>query len=93
MTQDCILRKRSCPLCCCPGLLILGFLFLLDEMQKLTDPDIHVEAVDGEGRRLLAEPDGGIGLQACRLEVADGSLFGQAEGQMTTFQAGDPWWV
>eukprot|EP00890_Picochlorum_soloecismus_P002829 jgi/Picsp_1/3547/NSC_06385-R1_ribosomal pseudouridine len=40
--------------------------------------------------RLLYEPQKGIGLQAYKLELADGQLFGNPG--ITIFEAGKPWW-
>lgn len=40
--------------------------------------------------RVLYEPQKGIGLQAYRLELADGQLFGNPG--ITVFEAGEPWW-
>lgn len=41
--------------------------------------------------RLLGEPEGGIGLQACKLLVADACMGGSA-AQPAVFEAGAPWW-
>ena len=41
--------------------------------------------------RLLNEPEAGIGLQACRLMVAD-ACMGGSEAQPAVFEAGTPWW-
>ena len=59
-------------------------------MQRLEDNDPTLEVSDGKGQRLLAEADGPIGLQACRIEIEDGSVFG-LDGPVE-FEAGTPWW-
>lgn len=41
--------------------------------------------------RLLAEPAGGIALQACRLE-STGSCLGGSPERPAVFEAGTPWW-
>lgn len=41
--------------------------------------------------RLLAEPAGGIGLQACRLESTAACLGGSRE-RPAVFEAAAPWW-
>jgi hypothetical protein len=42
-----------------------------------------------EGRRLLEQPAGAVGLQAARLEVRRGGVCGAAP---CAFEAGAPWW-
>lgn len=59
-------------------------------LQRLQDQDPSLEIVDADGNRLLAEADGPIGLQACRMEFQDGSLFGKSG--TVVFEAGTPWW-
>jgi len=58
-------------------------------VQRLLEEDPLLEVVDSQGRRLLEEPLGGIGLQACRLEVGAGGVFGEGPA---CFEAGTPWW-
>lgn len=43
------------------------------------------------GQRLLEEPTGAIGLQACRLEVTAAFMGGSPEAP-AVFEAGTPWW-
>jgi hypothetical protein len=62
----------------------------LNLMQRLHAQDPLLEIEDADGNRLLAEADGPIGLQACRMEFQDGSLFGRS-GKVV-FEAGMPWW-
>ncbi|KAL4529959.1 hypothetical protein Ndes2526A_g04699 [Nannochloris sp. 'desiccata'] len=57
---------------------------------EVGDPTLVI--VDDTGRRLLAEADGPIGLQAFRLEIDDRlGVFGE-EGKNVVFEAGTPWW-
>ncbi|GAB4822393.1 hypothetical protein N2152v2_009439 [Parachlorella kessleri] len=60
--------------------------------QRLYDNDPALEVVDAQGRRLLNEPVGAIGLQACRLVVGDGACMGLEAGVAAEFEAGAPWW-
>jgi hypothetical protein len=57
--------------------------------QRLQEGDSTLELVDPAGRRLLEEPAGAIGLQACRLQVAAPGVFGEGPA---VFEAGAPWW-
>ena len=50
-----------------------------------------VGGVAGAAGRMLNEPEAGIGLQACRLLVAD-ACMGGSEAQPAVFEAGTPWW-
>ncbi|KAL4428657.1 hypothetical protein ABPG77_009763 [Micractinium sp. CCAP 211/92] len=50
-----------------------------------------LQASENSCGRLLAEPAGGIGLQACRLESTDPCLGGSPE-RPVVFEAGTPWW-
>jgi 23S rRNA-/tRNA-specific pseudouridylate synthase len=60
---------------------------------KLQQGDASVVGFDPEtGVRLLAEPDGAIGLQACSLKVANGAVFGAKQERPVEFRAGRPWW-
>jgi 23S rRNA-/tRNA-specific pseudouridylate synthase len=59
---------------------------------RLEEGDPTLVIVDDTGRRLLAEADGPIGLQAFRLEIDDQKgVFGE-EGKNVVFEAGTPWW-
>lgn len=81
------LSAAGCPLlgdCLYAPLADAGFrraVFEADPAQPLLDP--------GSGERLLREPEGGIGLQACRLEVDSDLLTSAAPA---AFEAGPPWW-
>eukprot|EP00887_Chlorella_sp_A99_P003076 scaffold9.g3076.t1 len=57
--------------------------------QELFAADPSVPLVDAAGERVLREPTGGIGLQACRLEVDSELLTG---ARPAVFEAGPPWW-
>lgn len=59
------------------------------ERLAMEDPTLEI-VNNATGRRLLAEPDGPIGLQAFRLEFDDGALF-EEQGAFA-FQAGEAWW-
>ncbi|KAL4447686.1 hypothetical protein ABPG75_004905 [Micractinium tetrahymenae] len=65
--------------------------------QRLYAGDVEGLADEGQHTstnncgRLLAEPAGGIGLQACRLECTDPCLGGSPE-RPAVFEAGVPWW-
>lgn len=59
-------------------------------LQRLFEGD-SCEELWPEGGRLLEEPTGGIGLQACRLEVAAAFMGGSPEAP-AVFEAGTPWW-
>ena len=59
-------------------------------LQRLFEGD-SCEELWPEGGRLLEEPSGGIGLQACRLEVAAAFMGGSPEAP-AVFEAGTPWW-
>lgn len=62
-------------------------------LQRLYAGDPTLAVLDAQGRRLLSEPAGGIGLQACRLVVEPGeALGGQEGGGPVEFEAGAPWW-
>jgi hypothetical protein len=55
---------------------------------------VGCEELAGEGPhgdRLLSEPAGGIGLQACTLVVTDACMGGSLEAP-AVFEAGPPWW-
>jgi len=59
---------------------------------RLEEGDPTLVVADDTGRRLLAEADGPIGLQAFRLEIDDQKgVFGE-EGRKVVFEAGTPWW-
>ena len=62
-------------------------------LQRLFSGDGCEElVVEGPGDdRLLSEPAGGIGLQACRLLVTDACMGGSL-GEPAVFEAGAPWW-
>lgn len=49
------------------------------------------EDLRGGRERLLEEPAGGIGLQACRLLVAD-ACMGGSDDAPAAFEAPPPWW-
>jgi hypothetical protein len=61
---------------------------LLELEKDGATPDAIYRRLGGD--RLLYEPQKGIGLQAYRLELADGQLFGSPG--ITVFEAGKPWW-
>lgn len=61
-------------------------------LQRLHSSDPTLKPVDERGVRLLSEPVGGIGLQACRLVVARGACMGREDGGTAEFEAGPPWW-
>jgi 23S rRNA-/tRNA-specific pseudouridylate synthase len=59
---------------------------------RLEEGDPTLAIVDETGRRLLAEADGPIGLQAFRLEIDDRKgVFGE-ERKNVVFESGTPWW-
>lgn len=61
-------------------------------LQRLYSKDPTLQPVDESGQRLLSEPAGGIGLQACRLAVWGGGCMGGEDGESIEFEAGVPWW-
>ena len=61
---------------------------LLELEEDGATPDAIYRKLGGD--RLLYEPQKGIGLQASKLELADGQLLGNPG--ITVFEAGEPWW-
>ncbi|KAL4856876.1 RNA pseudouridine synthase 6 [Chlorella vulgaris] len=59
--------------------------------QRLFAGDPCDDLRQGSADRLLREPQGGVGLQACRLEVADACMGGSRDAP-ALFDAGTPWW-
>lgn len=62
-----------------------------DCLQRLFAGDPCADLRQGSADRLLREPQGGVGLQACRLEVADACMGGSRDVP-ALFDAGTPWW-